>query len=139
MTHIIPGQAGLEGGAGAVTSRTPRATLASDDPAVSRLSTPISVTGVTARSTNWDALGAQANRKLFGFSCAERAGTPAVAALNVRLGTIASPGAIVAHVELAANGNQGDVFPLPGLDAATGVHVELVAGTVDVTVFYRDS
>ena len=82
-------------------------------------------------------LAAAANRRLMGASYRESAATAAVAAFNLRHGTVdADP--LVHVVELAANGSGFVHFGERGIAVPNGVRTQVLAGTVDVVLHYAD-
>lgn len=81
------------------------------------------------------AVAASADLRLVGFAARESDGTPAVAAFNIVRGATVADGVIVVPVELAANESKTGWF-WPGIDCATGITVDRVAGTVDVVLFF---
>jgi hypothetical protein len=72
--------------------------------------------------------------KLAGFSIREAAGIAAVA--TVRLRKAAVSGIILEQIELAANGSLSISYGLGNYkEASGGVYVEVVAGTIEGTLF----
>lgn len=67
-------------------------------------------------------------RDFAGYSIREAAATAAAATVRFRLGALA--GQILAVVELPADGSETFAFP-EAIRTATGVYVEVVAGTVE--------
>lgn len=67
-----------------------------------------------------------------GFSVRESAGSPAAAAVNFR--RLNGSGQILWILELAANESAGIIFP-GYMDAADGVYVEVVSGTISGEIF----
>jgi hypothetical protein len=65
---------------------------------------------------------------LHGWSIAENAGTPAVASVLIRDGGVS--GAIVAQIELAANGSTSEGGLSVKSETAAGFYVDVVAGDV---------
>jgi class 3 adenylate cyclase len=63
-----------------------------------------------------------------GFSVREAAGTPAAAAMRLRAGT--ATGTILATVTLSAGESVRDWFGPSGIQAAGGVYLELLSGTI---------
>lgn len=82
------------------------------------------------------AVAAATDLRLMGFACRESAGTPAVAAFNVIHGATVAGGSVVVPVELAANGSTSAWFGPQGIAVASGISIEVVAGTVDVILFH---
>ena len=75
--------------------------------------------------------------RLMGYSCRESAGTPAVASFNIKHAATGAAGDQVVAVELAANGAETKWFGPQGIDVATsGLSIEDVAGTYDVTLYH---
>lgn len=70
---------------------------------------------------------------LRGWSLREDAGTAAVATVRIWDGTSAT-GTVLAAIELAANASTSQAIP-DGLRAALGVFVEVVAGSVEGSVW----
>lgn len=83
------------------------------------------------------AVAAKTGLRLVGFACRESAGTPAVAAFNIVHGAAVSGGDAVIPVELAANESKSEFFGAEGIGFADGISIEVVAGTVDVTLLYK--
>lgn len=75
--------------------------------------------------------------KLMGFACRESAGTPAVATFRIMNGATVAAGSVLAPVELSANESRGDWYGPDGVDASNGLTIDVIAGTVDVTLFYK--
>jgi DNA uptake protein ComE-like DNA-binding protein len=69
-----------------------------------------------------------ADTTLMGFSVREAAGTPAAAAMRLRAGT--ATGTILATVTLSAGESVRDWFGPSGIQAAGGVYLELLSGTI---------
>jgi len=83
------------------------------------------------------AVAATTGLRLMGFSSRESAGSAAVAAFNIKHSATGGAGAQLVSVELAANASTTEWFGPQGLDcAANGLSIEVVAGTVDCTLFY---
>jgi hypothetical protein len=83
------------------------------------------------------AVAAATGLRLTGYSCRESAGTPAVAAFNIVNGATVAGGTQIAVIELAANASETVSFGDSGIDAANGLSIDVVAGTVDVNLFYK--
>ena len=83
------------------------------------------------------AVAADAGLRLMGWECREADGTPAAAAFNIVHGAAVSGGAKVVPVELAANESKGRWYGDGGLPFASGITIEHVAGTFEVTLFYK--
>lgn len=79
-------------------------------------------------------LAAASNLRLLGFAANESAGTAAAATFRILHGSIAS-GTLVAPVELAGNESKAFWFG-DGVVTPDGVSIDVVAGTVDVVLFY---
>lgn len=83
------------------------------------------------------AVAAAAGLRLMGYSARESAGTPAVATFNIIVGATVAGGSAIWTVELAADASDHEWFPPAGIDAAAGLSIEVVAGTVDVILYYK--
>lgn len=83
------------------------------------------------------AVAATVGLLLAGFACRESAGTPAVAAFNIVHGATVAAGDAVIPVELAADESKGPFWFPGGIPMADGISIEVLAGTVDVTLFTR--
>lgn len=83
------------------------------------------------------AVAAATGLRLIGYTCRESAGTPAVAAFNIVNGATVSGGTVVAVQELAANGSDKVFFGDAGIDCSSGISIDIVAGTVDVCLYYK--
>lgn len=83
------------------------------------------------------AVAAQTGLALCGFSYRESAGTPAVAAFNIVNGATVAGGTHVAVAEVAANGSDTIWLGDSGVDCANGISIDIVAGTVDVILYYK--
>lgn len=77
--------------------------------------------------------------RLVGYACREVAGSPAVASFNIVNGATVSGGTALIPVELAANGSECKWFGPEGIRFNSGISIEVVAGTVDVTLFYKET
>jgi hypothetical protein len=89
-------------------------------------------------SANVDAaVAAATGLRLMGYSCREIAGSAAVASFTIQHSATGAAGTQLVAVELAANGSETKWFGPQGLDcAASGLSINRVAGTLDVTLFY---
>jgi hypothetical protein len=83
------------------------------------------------------AIAAATGLRLVGYSCRESDGTPAVAAFNIIHGATVSGGDALIPVELAANGSDLKWFGPEGIAFPNGISIEHLAGTFDVTLFYK--
>jgi hypothetical protein len=72
--------------------------------------------------------------KWTGFSIRESAGTPAVATVNFRQGSVS--GTILGTAELAATESASLYLETP-IAAQDGVYVQVVTGTITGSLFYR--
>lgn len=80
------------------------------------------------------AVAAATGLRLMGYAVRESAGAPAVAALNLRHGTLATDPLLV-PVELAANGADKQWFGPAGIHCPSGIFVDRVAGETELTIF----
>lgn len=71
---------------------------------------------------------------LYGWSIRESAGTPAVATVLIRSGSLSGP--IVAAIELVADGSSTEWFGPQGVQARGGLYVDVVAGAVEGSVYH---
>lgn len=83
------------------------------------------------------AVAAATGLRLMGYSCREIAGTPAAAAFNIVHGATVSGGTNVVTVELAADKSETNWFGEAGIAADDGLSIDVVAGTVDVLLYYK--
>jgi hypothetical protein len=75
-------------------------------------------------------------RRLMGFSAQESAATAAAASFVLRDGTD-STGAAVAFVQLGADQSiNGDFGGIGGIEITTGLFIDRVAGSTEVTVYF---
>lgn len=92
----------------------------------------------TAAAADVDAaIAAQAGLRLVGFAARESAAVAAVATFIIVHGATAAGGALTIPVELAANGSTFEWFGPDGIAVPDGVSIDVVAGTADVTLFYK--
>tara|TARA_Y100000310_G_C20407441_1_gene680319 strand:+ start:291 stop:629 length:339 start_codon:yes stop_codon:yes gene_type:complete len=82
------------------------------------------------------AVAAASGLRYLGLSIRESDGTPAVATVKIYNGATVAGGTEIDIVELAANGSDEHWF-WPGIDAADGISIEVIAGTVDVNVYHN--
>lgn len=82
------------------------------------------------------AVAAATGLRLMGFAARESDGTPAVATFRVVHGATGAGGDAVIPVELAASGSTFQWFGPQGVAFASGISIDHIAGTVDVTLFY---
>lgn len=92
---------------------------------------------VAADVDNAVAVVANKQLRLMGYSARESDGTPAVATFLIRDNTVGSSGDIIIYGELAANGSETVWFGDSGIVFGTGISIEHVAGTFDITLFYK--
>lgn len=83
------------------------------------------------------AVAAATGLRLVGYSCRESAVSPAVATFAIVNGATGAGGTGVVYVELAANASETVWFGDSGIDCASGISVDHIAGTVDVNLFYK--
>ncbi len=83
------------------------------------------------------AVAAATGLVLLGYSCREVAGTPAAAAFNIIHGATVAGGVKTVVVELAANGSETVWFGPDGIAVDSGISIDIVAGAVDVEIFYK--
>ena len=91
---------------------------------------------VALSSASTDVQAVTGRCTLMGWSIHESAGSAAVASLILRDGTSAS-GAIVAVLELAADGDDHVWFGPDGIRVNGGLYVDRVAGSTEGAVFIR--
>lgn len=80
------------------------------------------------------AVAAAAGLRLMGYAARETAG--AVANVNIVHGAAVSGGAKVVPIEFVADSSRSQWFG-DGIPMASGITIEVVAGAVDVTLFYK--
>ncbi len=90
-------------------------------------------TAVASGTADAQAVAAATALRLMGYSVRESAGTPAVAALNLRHGTLDSD-PLVELIELAADESYGMWFGPNGIDVPNGVFVERVTGETEIVI-----
>ena len=100
--------------------------------------TPAACTPNTITSGTGDTavVAATAGLRLMGFACQEDAGTPAAASFYLRHGDDATD-PILIPVKLAASESRADWFGPDGIAAASGIYLDRVTGTTQVTVFTK--
>lgn len=89
--------------------------------------------------TSADVLGAvspHANLRLTGFSVRESASTPAVATFRLVNGETVQAPQVVLPVELGANESTSDWFG-DGIACPAGITIDIIAGTVDLIIYYK--
>lgn len=93
---------------------------------------------MSAQAVRVTATGAAADSdtRLYGWSIAENAGSPAVATVSIYRGAAATAANKIATIELAANGSDSEWFGPQGIYCRDGIFVEVVAGSVEVMVYY---
>lgn len=92
----------------------------------------------TGNTANVDAvIAAAAGLRLVGFAARESAVTAAAATFIIVHGATAAGGTSVVPVELAANESAREWFGPEGINCANGISISIVAGTVDVNLFYK--
>ncbi len=82
------------------------------------------------------AVAAATNLRLMGYSCRESDGSPAVATFRIFHGATVAGGTAVVVIELAANASETVWFGPDGIDMASGISVDHIAGTFDVNLFH---
>lgn len=82
------------------------------------------------------AVAADPGLRLMGWSARESAGTPAAAAFTIKNGATGNGGTAIVPVNLSASESAGDWYRPAGVDAATGLSLDVTAGTVDVYLYY---
>lgn len=83
------------------------------------------------------AVAAQAGLRLMGFAARESAAVAAVATIVIVHGATVAGGSSVVPIELAANASASAWFGPDGIDCASGLSIDVVAGTADVNLFYK--
>ena len=81
------------------------------------------------------AVAAATGLRLMGYACRESAGV--AAAFTIVHGATGAGGSSVVPVELAANGSDHEWFGPDGIDVASGISIDWIAGTVDVELFHK--
>lgn len=81
-------------------------------------------------------LAAASNLRLMGFSICETASVPALAHLILRHGTSATD-PIISQIKLAPGESIRDWFGDQGIAVASGVYIDRVTGTTQVTLYHR--
>lgn len=83
------------------------------------------------------AVAAATGLKLVGFACRESAAGAAAATFVIAHGATGNGGDQVIPVELAANESKSGWYGDEGIPMANGISLNVLAGTVDVTLFYK--
>jgi len=94
-----------------------------------------SFTHIAATAADVQGLAALANRRLLGYSVTEAAGTPAAAEVTLRHGTLATDPEIGTK-KLALSTDRDVRFGTSGIAVPNGVFVDMVAGTVKLTLIW---
>jgi hypothetical protein len=94
----------------------------------------VTVTACAADTADIAAVAAAANLRLMGFTVRESAGTPAVATLAIRHGTVATD-TIIAPVSLIASDTKTAWFGPQGIPCASGIYVDRIAGNTTITLY----
>lgn len=102
------------------------------------LATPAATTPNTVASGTGDTaiVAATASLRLIGFACKEDAGSPAAAEFILRHGDDAAD-PILIPVKLAAGESRADWFGPDGIACASGIFLDRVTGTTQVTIFTK--
>jgi hypothetical protein len=95
------------------------------------------VTAQAVVADNDATIAANTGLRLIGFSVAESAGTPAVCEGKVVNGATGAAAGKVVNFSLAASGSIGTWFGPEGIACPLGISIDRVAGTFDITVFYK--
>lgn len=82
------------------------------------------------------AVAAATGLVLMGYSVRESAAAAAVATVQIVHGATAAGGTAVVEVELAANESKTQWFGRDGIPVASGISLNVTAGTVDVDLYY---
>lgn len=78
--------------------------------------------------------------RLMGYAAREsHATTPAAAAVNIVHGATVAGGDAIVPVELAADSSKSEWFGPQGIDVEDGISIEVVAGTVDVVLYFMQT
>lgn len=93
-------------------------------------------TAVASGTGDAQGVAAAANLRYVGFTCRENAGSPAAAEFILRHGTD-NTGTPLAFVKLAANESRADWNGPDGVAAASGIFVDRVSGTTEITIFSK--
>lgn len=95
-------------------------------------------TALTGQTADADVEAATANMRLVSWTARESAAGAAAATVIFRHGVLSggncTAGGVIAYVELAPNESVGHSYDARGLAAASGVCIDVVAGTVDVGI-----
>lgn len=95
---------------------------------------------VTGQTADQDAIVSKGGSflTLLGYASRESAGTAAAAAFNIVDGATGSGGTQVVPVELAADSSDSKWFGPDGIAIDSGnLSIDVVTGTVDVTLYFR--
>lgn len=83
------------------------------------------------------AVAAAVGLRLMGFASRESAATAAVATYRLVHGATVAGGTTLYPVELSAGESRGEWFGPDGIAVPNGVSIDVIAGTVDVVLFYK--
>ena len=85
------------------------------------------------------AVAAKETLRVLGYHVSESAGLPATATVKIVEGaTVAGATGTIATINLAASGTATAAFGGKGVDSRGGVSIDVVAGEVDIAVFYEN-
>jgi hypothetical protein len=84
------------------------------------------------------AVAASSGLRLMGYSIRESAGSEAVATCRIMRGATAAGGTVLVNIELAASTSETVWFGPHGLEAETGLSIDRIAGTFDITLYYMN-
>ena len=97
-----------------------------------------SVDANNAIAANVDAaVPAATGLRLVGFAARESAATAAAATFMIINGATGATDSVVVPVELAANASTSGYFGPDGIACTAGISIRMVAGTADVSLFYK--
>lgn len=83
------------------------------------------------------AVAAATGLRLMGFASRESAGVAAVATFRLVHGATVAGGTTLYPVELSASESRGEWFGPDGIAVPDGISIDVIAGTVDVTLFTK--
>ena len=97
----------------------------------------VSVDVNTGFSADVDAaVAATAGLRLMGYACRESAGTAAAATFIIVHGATGAGGTAVVPIELGPDESRSDWFGPNGIDVASGLSIDWIAGTIDCDLYW---
>ena len=82
------------------------------------------------------AVAAHAHLRLVGFACRESASSAAAATFRLINGETVQAPEVTLPIELSANQSTGDWFG-DGIACPSGITIDIIAGTIDLIIYYK--